>query len=197
MKHIDQEFQLLNFAEEILINIFSFFDDCTLIKSTKVCRRFKTIAEVAVQNKYNGNHEHNYYQLKEYPEENVLIQHQPFFKIFANQIKAVKISFNFGIVQGGNSMVGLIMEYCPNVLKLILGHRANRPRRLSNLGQIISRFPQLRFLNINNIGLIGTQWSEYSCPSLVEIVFDHVDIVDLQTLQHFLGNNRQLESFKF
>lgn len=203
----DQDFQLLDFAEEILMNIFSFFDDCTLIKSTKVCRRFKTIAKVAVQDKYNGkgNHQRNYYQLKEYADDadDQRIQHEPFFGTFANQIKAVQISFFHRDVQIDNWMVGLIMEYCPNVLKLIVGqtvHRAMQPSykwTVSYLEQIISWLPQLRFLQLNNINLNNSRWSENSCQSLSEIVFNHVDILDLQTLQNFLGHNRQLESFKF
>lgn len=197
----DEEFQLLDFAEEILIRIFGFFDDFTLIKSTKVCRRFKTIAEVAAQDKYNGNHEHNYYQLKGYADDSVdqRIQHQPFFKTFTNQIKAVKISFYHREVHSDNWMVGLVVEYCPNLLKLILGHPANRSYKwnVSRLEEIISRLLQLRCLKLNNINLNDSMWSECSCPSLTEIVFNYVDILDLQTLQHFLGNNLQLESFKF
>lgn len=200
MVDTNQEYQLLDFAEEILMNIFNFFDDCTLLESTRVCRRFKAIAEVATSDKYNGNHEHNYYKLEEYADDAVdqRAQHLLFFTTFANHIKAVSISFYHQEVEFYNWMFELIIEYCPNVLKLILGHFTHPSNKwiVSHLEHIISRLPKLQSLQFNNIDLNDSRWSEYSCPTLTEIVFNQVNILDLQTLKQFLVNNRQLESFK-
>lgn len=193
------EFEFFEFPNETLIKIFSYLDDCTLLKSTQVSKRFAEVAQNAVADKYDGSSKKNVYIFEEYggdgePERR---QHFPFLRRFCDRIIAVEAHFIGAHVRRDHWIFELIRTYCPSVTKVhFLASKLNDEGSYRiDLHDIIPNLPKLAHLSLDSIVFIDSRWTEHQYSSLVEFEINCLQELEDYALKRFFDNNPQLETF--
>lgn len=197
-------YNLLNFPDEILLHIFGYFDDQSLLSVTRVCKRFKRLTEEAVAIKYDGKSEHDYYEIEEFEgtKGNVKDEvepYRPFLMTFASKINAVRAIFICGKADKKHWIIRLLKRHLKSASKVSLqkshnyfGFMVDEYVKLDLL-DVISLFPVLATLEMSWIEPKNSEWAGLHICSLEELNLNNMLNLGPQTFQHFLGNNRQLQ----
>lgn len=206
---VEENNEFLDLDDEILLKIFVFLDDQSLLKATHVCKKFKHIAATAVTDKYNGidnqgyDLEHKHYTIEVFDDNGKSErQHVPFLVKFGEKISAISINFYpknvsyYWIIRlvkkylYATSKVQLIMSYN--------NHFTDTEIEVDteiDLADFIPCFPKLKTLTVTDLKLKGLSWAHLQCPSLVELNIEYVENLRTRSLEKFFSNNRQLEYF--
>lgn len=88
-----KKIELMDFPDEVLLNIMLHMNDTTLLNMTRVCKQSQAIAKEAFEKRYNGRTYRNYFTLRVF-HENLISerkQYQPFFGAFGENMLAIDI----------------------------------------------------------------------------------------------------------
>lgn len=201
---------MLDFPNEILLNIFGLLDDQTLLQTTRVCKTFKNLAETAVAEKYNGIHfegydlEYKHYKIEAFKGNgfNETKQHIPFLVAFGEKISSIIIEFYPENVDF-KWIIRLVKKYLQSTSKVeftksynlhFMDNGPDMPAEV-DLVEFIPCFPNLKYLSVSGLKLKGSLWARLHCPSLVEVYFNCIEDFAAHTLKQFCNNNQQLEQF--
>lgn len=186
----DHEFRLLDFTDEILIEIFSKFTDIELLNTAQVCRRFKAISKEIFRRKYNGDSDDKYYEIKVHlsdtKEDHKL--YRTILKMFGNEIAAL----NFKSEQSSNqhnNIVKLVGQYCRSTRYVTI-----EGKWTMHLTQMIQSMSKLTKLSLNSIWCANFYWTSIHFPHLTTFSIYDVNNMDVELLKQFLYVNPQLEN---
>lgn len=195
------EVNLLDFPDEILLVIFSHLTDTALVHVTRVCQRFKPLAEDAFSKKYSGSTKDRYYVSKVFCESLVeeQTQHWSMFCTFGACMQAIKIIFYTGCrdeelprVAKNHWLFRLIQRRCKSITKVIIEN--NGSVDITNI--IIHLIPSLTDLCLNYLTLTNNEWTKYTYPRLVHFKATYVGFMDVPDIANFLNLNPQIEKLK-
>lgn len=183
------ERKLLEFPDEILLEIFANFSDHTLMYATRVCKRFKIIAEDSFAKKYNGASVNRFYSVKISGEssKDEQKQYQLFFCRFGDHMKALKIDFKDEIVARNHWLIFFIQRCCKSTTKVNI-----TKGREVDIASIIHCMPNLTHLCLESLKLLNQKWTEYTYPKLVHFSARNVE-GDHNKFAVFINHNPQLE----
>lgn len=178
--------KLLDFPDEILLEIFRNFSDHSLLHAVCVCKRFQIIAKASFAQKYNGVTEKHFYSLEisaaNLPDE--CEQYRRIFRNFGDCMHAINIGFIGDVVSKNHWLVALIQRYCNSITKLKI-----KNGEAVDLTNIISHLTNLSELFLNDVRLLDHKWTECMYPKLIRL-FACNTYLDINA---FIGHNAQLE----
>lgn len=183
------ERKLLEFPDEILLEIFANFSDHTLLYATRVCKRLKIIAEESFAKKYSGASANRFYSVKISGESSTdeQKQHELFFCRFGDHMKAINIDFNDEIVARNHWLIFFIQCCCKSTTKVNI-----TKGREVDIASIIRCMPNLTHLCLESLKLLNQKWTEYAYPKLVHFSARNVE-GDHNKFAVFINHNPQLE----
>ncbi|XP_055310640.1 uncharacterized protein LOC129573736 [Sitodiplosis mosellana] len=189
---VPEEMELLDFPDEVLLNITIHLNDTTLLNMTRVCKRFKAIAKRAFTTKYNGTNESKYFAVRVF-QENLIVerkQYQPFFSTFGEHMIAIEIRFSEGNAARDHWIFAMIRRFCTNLSKMAIDEGDGL-----DLLKMFQSFPKpsLTHLRLTNIVPANTNWSEYRHPNLIHLCVDDLYEFEQQDIVDFINTNTQLE----
>lgn len=173
-------YEVLAFPDEILLKVFGLLDDQTLLKTIQVCKKFKSIAETSVADKYNGkNLQHNHYKIEEFKSngDNGIKQHKPFLQAFGNKISAINLQFHSDNVNQHHWIIQLVKKHLNSASKVELNRSLNDhfteafvlDFHIKLTADIIPCFSKLTSLTLFGVKFSDSSWSRLHCPLLVEL----------------------------
>ncbi|XP_055310638.1 uncharacterized protein LOC129573735 [Sitodiplosis mosellana] len=191
---VPEEIELLDFPDEVLLNIMIHLNDTTLLNMTRVCKRSKAIAKQAFTKKYNGKNDTKYFKVNIF-HENLIIerkQYQPLFSTFGENMVAMCIRFSdghFGLAVAHDHWIfAMIRRFCTKLSKMDIGRGDD-----VDLLKMFQSLPNasLTHLTLSYTRHANTNWSEYRHPNLI---YFHMDIgIGQQKMVDFISTNTQLE----
>lgn len=184
------EINLLNFPDEILLEIFHNLGDNSLLQAIGVCRKFKYLTEMSFRKRYNGTSKENFFSLKiagkSFAEE--YEQYQPLFLHFGHNVKAINIDFRDNVVVINHWLISLIQCYCNSITKLRISHGKG-----VDLVRFIRLMPNLAQLSLENVQFLNHEWTAYTYPQLVHFSGRNSE-GDQDAFTTFVRLNPQLEN---
>ncbi|XP_055298410.1 uncharacterized protein LOC129566472 [Sitodiplosis mosellana] len=184
--------ELLKFSNEILLEIFTNFNDIDLLNTARVCRRFEAIAKETFADKYNGDSEEKYYDIKVCTKDIVDDQklYRTFLKTFGNEIAAINITSQRG--PNKYNLLKLIGEHCRSAKHITVSTFDSE----FNLTQMIQSMTQLTSLSVKGIKSTNLSWANIRFPRLTTFAIDDIPDIDVEVLKQFLYINPQLERLR-
>lgn len=188
------EMNLTDFPNELLIQIFCHLNDTSLLDVRHVCKRFKALTEISVAQKYNGTSQKNYYALnvqsENFAEENK--QYFPFIYNLGKNVGAISIKFSmYGEVAKNHWLILLIQRYFNLVKKVKIEYGEN-----VDLANIIGRMTELQHLNLDDLTLLNSRWTEFTFPKLEYFSALRVKGINRQNFATFVKLNQELKYLK-
>lgn len=191
METNDPEFELLDFTDEILLEIFSKFNDIDLLNAAQVCKRFKALAKEIFAKKYNGDSDEKYYAIKVYADDTKDDQklYRTFLETFGNEISA--INFISERAPNQHQILKLISQYCRSTKRITI----YGSRHTFHLMQMIQSMSKLTNLTVKSVLCTNFYWTDVRFPHLTTFHMDDMNM-DVQVLKQFLYINVQLEHLR-
>ncbi|XP_055297313.1 uncharacterized protein LOC129565948 [Sitodiplosis mosellana] len=187
-----QQWELLDFSDEILLQIFTNSSDIDLLNATRVCKRFKAIAKDAYAKRYNGDLDDKYYEITVHhgDGEQVPKLHCQFLQTFGNEMTAIKISAKRRRIW--NRLIKLIDKHCHSTKYLIISnYRYNLP-----LTKLIRSMSALTRLTIKRLECKNFIWTAIQFPQLNYLAIEEISNLDIAHLELFLQMNPQLKELR-
>lgn len=187
------DFNLLDFPNEVLLRIFKNLNDINLLDVSRVCIRFESIANEAFSRKYNGAAEDRYFKVKAEQLEGIEMElYRPFFKAFGKNMTALNLQLiHFYRPISKYWIYNVIKQYCPHVTHLILNARS----RFVSFMEMFELMPTLTHLSIAGADLHG--WNSRLYAHLTHFVINlsmrFVRGLTDTTLHELVQSNPQLE----
>lgn len=186
------EFNLMDFPNEVLLHIFCNLDDTSLLRAVSVCKRFKSIAEKTFTKKYNGTSEGKYYKFKVLPK-NFVEQRKQYLSLVSNFgecMSAIALKFDgYGkIVANNHWLIRLIQRYCVSITKLKITGGS-----IIDISSIVCNMPRLTDLFLYSFQLDNHTWTKYTYPDLIQFSAKLVRGMNLQDFFIFITHNPQLQ----
>lgn len=154
------EIKLLDFPDEILIEIFTNLSDNLLLQVIGVCKRFKVIAEASFAKRYSGVSDETFYSIKVFGE-SLNDEHQQYrqiFRKFGGNMKAIDIDFSHDVVARNHWLITLIQRYCQSITKI----KINSGEKV-DLYSIICYMPNLSQLFLQ-VSTLNQKWASIYVP---------------------------------
>lgn len=185
------EINLLDFPDEILLQVFCYLNDSSLLHNAGVCQRFKIIAREAFSKIYNGASETKYYEMNVSSEYLTAErkQYQPLLCTFGENITAIEI--NFGgqqVVSKNHWLIPLVQRYCKSITKVTI-----KNGKQVDLTNIILFMTKITHLHLNHLSCLDLKWTECNYPKMTHFSAKHVLKVNNVKFKIFINNNRQLQ----
>lgn len=188
MKIEHHAFELLDLTDEILLKIFSNFNDIDLMNAAQVCRRFDAIAKEIAGQKYSGDSSEKYYEINLYSTDTKDDEqlYRTFLEMFGSKIAAIKITS----VRAPNryNMLKFIGQHCRSTKYLEI----NGSEHEFHLDRMIRLMSKLITLNVKSIHCLNSNWADIRFPHLKTLTLNEVRDVDVEVLKRFLYINPQL-----
>ncbi|XP_055310330.1 uncharacterized protein LOC129573603 [Sitodiplosis mosellana] len=189
---VTEETELLDFPDEILLNIMIHMNDTTLLNMALVCERLKAIAKEAFTKKYNGTNQSSYFEVN-ISHRNLMVereQYQPLFSTFGENMVAIYIWFSRGNVARNHWIFAMIRRFCINLSKIEIG--GGDEVDLLKMFRSLPK-PSLTHLAVLYTNAADTNWSEYRHPNLIKFHVDEGCNFEQQEIVDFISTNTQLE----
>lgn len=190
--NIAGDIELLDFPDEVLLNIMVHLNDTTLLNMTRVCKRFKTIAKEAFSKKYSGKTNDQYFTVKLFYE-NLIVerkQYQSLFSTFGENMVAIDIWFTHGPVARDHWILAMMQRFCSKLSKIEIGGGEE-----IDLLKVFRSLPNLLLthLCLANTAISNTNWSKYRYPNLIQLYVNELYEYDQQKIIDFISTNTQLQ----
>lgn len=181
----NDEFNMLDFPNEVLLRIFNNLNDSNLLDVSFVCIRFKTIAKETFSRKYNGLTKERYFtvNITEYPD---LKMYRPFFQRFGPQMTAIHCNLS-----GVNEIISItifLKMFCSFVTHFMLFTTS----RFVQFIDLFRSIPNVTHLTITRADFYG--WNRNQrFPHLIYLGMESVRSFTSILLNHFVQNHPQLK----
>lgn len=184
---------LLDFSDEILLQIFENSTDIDLLTATLVCQRLKAIAKDAFAKRYNGESDENYYKINVHYNDGHIVPmlYYQFIKTFGNEINAIKIySVRY---QTWKRLIKLIDKHCTLTKHLIIAFEDSEYYDYKfPLTKMIKSMSSLASLTLC-INCKNFIWAGIQFPHLKHLAIEKMSNLEIASLELFLQMNPKLE----
>ncbi|XP_031628060.1 uncharacterized protein LOC116343893 [Contarinia nasturtii] len=183
------EHELMAFSDEILLEIFSNFNEIDLLNTAQVCRRFKAIAKEIFAKKYNGDSDDKYYEISVYGDDSKYDQkhYRMFLKIFGSEIAAINLTMERR--PNKHNLLNLISKQCRFLKHVIIFNNCYE----FNITKSLKSMPYLTSLTLKSVILMNFYWADYHYPHLTRFKADDIVNMDVEVLKRFLYINPQIK----
>lgn len=188
------EFNLLDFPDEILLKIFTNFDYIDFMESSQVCTRFERLAQEAFPMVYNGDTEERYFELRidtDFEDGTVDApqNYYPILQRFNKSIVAMKIGWTGPGADNPDHWVYEAINGCTSLTHVIFERNSEFDPIF-----IFRSVPKLTSLMLKSISLWEhSQWTNSIIPRLQSFGIKRVDNLEMESFVQFVTNNPQLK----
>lgn len=192
------EFNLLNFSDQLLPKIFVHLNDTDLFTATKVCKRFKEISRDAFALKYNGQSLNKYYVVIVNSDDATQEPrpYWPFFNTFGDKMFALNLNLHIDFMHCSKMvrnhwLFRTIEQKCSALKKLNV--TLNGEEAPISLTGMIPIFSKLTHLTLHKMKMKNSKWTLNEYPTL--ICFQAIRVKGFQQpdVHEFIAKNPQLQ----
>lgn len=183
--------KLADLSDENLLKTFENFNDIKLLSVAKVCKRFELFAKKVFSERYNGDSNEKYYEIKVFSfNKNDQNLHRDFLEIFGNEIAAIEIKAE--LHSNRYKFITHMGKYCRSAKHVIVrGHLDS-----FHVTQLIQLMSKLTSLTLRQISCSNNLWADIHYPHLKSFCVRYVDGLDENVLKRFMYINPQLENLQ-
>ncbi|XP_055297473.1 uncharacterized protein LOC129566013 [Sitodiplosis mosellana] len=184
--------KLLDLSDEVLLRIFSNFNEIDLLNVAAVCKRFEVIAKDVFAERYNGKTDEKYYEIKLYPDNSKYDQrlHRKIIETFGNEIAAIKL--NAEESSNRHKLITLIGQHCRSTKYVIIKCDSES----FQLTHMIRSMQSLTRLTLKYLSSLNFYWADIHYPRLTYFSMEGVSCVDVEVLKRFVYINPQLKHLR-
>lgn len=181
---------LLRIPDEVLLQIFTNFNDIDLLNLAQVCTRFKAVARDIIAKKYNGESEDKYYDVLLCTDDGGAVQdlYRKFFETFSNKITALSVVSESRTNK--QKLLKLMNRHCCTAKHVIIRNSNNDDFPVT---KAIHMMHNLTSLTLKCISCAEFYWADERFPHLTSLHLNEVKRVDVQVLKRFIYINPQLK----